>query len=66
MRPSDVGRTALVGWRMKVGEAVVAPLSRRTPLSVDQARVLIGAIFFASSLYYVVGTLRRAVRGAGA
>lgn len=62
MRPSDVGRRALVGWRMRVGEALVGPLSRRTPLSADRARVLVGALFFGSSLYYVVATLRRAMK----
>jgi hypothetical protein len=55
-------RSALVGWRGKVSEALAEPLSRRTPLSADQVQIVLALAFFASSLFYVVATIRRAVR----
>lgn len=54
--------SALVGWRGVVGEVLAGPLSRRTPLTADQVRIILAAAFFVSSTYYVVATLRRAVR----
>ncbi|HEX2503162.1 MAG TPA: hypothetical protein VHK00_04405 [Miltoncostaeaceae bacterium] len=55
-------RSALVGWRGKLSEALAGPLSRRTPLSADQVRIALALAFFASSVFYVVATIRRAVR----
>ena len=55
-------QSALVGWRGKVSEALAGPLSRRTPLSADQVRIALALTFFASSVFYVVATVRRAVR----
>ena len=54
--------SALVGWRAKVGEVLAGPVSRRTALSADQVRLALAAIFFVSSVFYVVATIRRAVR----
>lgn len=54
-----IGIAGLRGWRAKVGEAVAAPASRRTPLDPDQVRALVGALFFVLSLTYVVGTVRQ-------
>ena len=59
MKATEVGETALVGWREKAAAGVAAPLSQRSPLDEEQVRALVGALFFA--LYYVVGTLRRAL-----
>ena len=42
-------QSALVGWRGKVSEALAGPLSRRTPLSADQVRIVLALTFFASS-----------------
>jgi len=61
MALEDVGQTALVGWRTKVADALAGPLEEKTPLSEDQVRALLGALFFALSVYYVVGTVRRAL-----
>ena len=61
MDPTQLGKTGLVGWRAKVADRVAGPMSSRTPLSDDEARALVGAVFFALSTYYVVGTVRRAV-----
>jgi hypothetical protein len=55
-----LGKQGLVGWREKVADGLAGPLSSRSPLSEDQVRALIGAAFFALSVYYVVDTVRRA------
>ncbi|CAN5465396.1 hypothetical protein BH20ACT19_BH20ACT19_07140 [soil metagenome] len=59
---THIGRTALVGWRKPVGERVAGPVSERTPLSHEQVESVVGAIFFALSLYYVVSTAARALQ----
>jgi len=53
---ADLGQTALVCWREKVASGIAGPVSERTRLSDDQARALVGVLFFALALYYVVGT----------
>jgi hypothetical protein len=62
MNPAKrVGHAGLQGWRAKVADAVAGPLSKRTPLDEDQVRTLIGGVFFALSVMYVIKTLRSAV-----
>lgn len=61
MDTSELGRTALVGWREKVAAGVAGPVSERTRLADEQVRALVGALFFALAVYYVVGTVRRAL-----
>jgi hypothetical protein len=56
----SLGKQGLVGWREKVADVVSPRVSKRAPLSEDQVRALIGATFFALSVYYVVDTVRRA------
>jgi hypothetical protein len=63
---AELGQTALVGWREKVANGIAGPVSERTELSNEQVRALVGAFFFALALYYVAGTLRRAVTTARA
>jgi len=41
-----------------VADAVAQPLARRSPLTEDQVRAAVGAVFFALSVIYVVGTIR--------
>jgi hypothetical protein len=53
------GQAALVGWRAKVADGVAEPISRRAPFSDEQVRALLGGLFFALSLLYVIGTIRR-------
>jgi hypothetical protein len=60
MDATALGQTALAGWREKVASGVARPVSARTRLGDDQVRALVGATFFALSVYYVIGTLRRA------
>ena len=59
MKATEVGETALVGWREKAADGVAAPLSQRTPFNEEQIRAFVGAVFFGLALYYVAGTLRR-------
>ena len=61
---TQMGQAGLQGWRAKVADGVAAPLSDRTPLGEDQVRGLIGGVFFALSVMYVVKTVKAAVDGA--
>ena len=61
MNATELGQTGLVGWRKKVAASVAGPASERTALTDEQVRALIGALFFALALYYVGGTIRRAL-----
>jgi hypothetical protein len=61
MKATELGQTALVGWREKAAAGVAGPVSERTPLADEQVRALVGALLFALALYYVIGTLRRAL-----
>ncbi len=60
----EVGKTALSGWRAKVADGVADPVSERTSLSPDAVRAVVGAAFFALSVYYVVSTAVRAAQAA--
>lgn len=60
----EVGETALVGWRVKVADALAGPLAERTPLSADAVRAILGTTFFVLSVYYVAGTIARVARAA--
>lgn len=44
---------------MKAADAVAQPLAKHSPLSDDRVRAALGAVFFALSTVYVVGTVRR-------
>jgi hypothetical protein len=61
MGASELGHSALVGWREKVAAGVAGPVSERSGLADEQVRALIGALFFALAVYYVIGTVRRAL-----
>ena len=53
------GQAGLQGWRVKVADAVAQPVAQRSPLTEGQVRGALGAVFFALSLAYVVGTVKR-------
>ena len=59
MALEDLGHSALVGWRKPVADKLAQPLESKTSLSGDQARALVGAVFFVLSVYYVAGTVKR-------
>jgi hypothetical protein len=56
-----LGQTGLASWREKVASGVAPPVSARTPFDDEQVRALVGALFFALAVYYVIGTVRRAL-----
>jgi hypothetical protein len=58
---SGVGQAGLQGWREKVADGAAGPVSKKTPLSEDQVRTVIGAGFFALSVMYVVKTVKAAL-----
>jgi len=62
-RTEQLGQAGLVGWREKVADRVAPAAAQRGPLSEEQIRALVGALFFALSAYYVVSTCVRMVRG---
>jgi hypothetical protein len=62
LRPMDavsLGKAGLRGWRAKVADVVAGPVARRSGVTDDDVRALIGAAFFLLSAIYVVGTIRR-------
>jgi hypothetical protein len=64
-KSKQIGQAGLVGWRKKVADGVAPRAAERGPFSSeDQARNVIGAVFFAIALYYVVSTIARMVRSA--
>lgn len=58
----ELGHAGLVGWRRSLADRVAPPAAHRSPASEEQVRALIGAAFFALSLYYVISTVARAIR----
>jgi hypothetical protein len=66
MKATELGQTALVGWREKAAASMAGPVSERTRLADEQVRAVVGALFFVLAVYYVVGTLRRALTAARA
>lgn len=63
MKPKDVGRAGLAGWRETVADKAAPPLAARAPVDEDSIRAAIGAAFFVLSLVYVIGTVKRALDG---
>jgi len=61
---TEMGQAALPTWRGAIADRVAPPAARRTPLSEDQARAAVGAVFFALAAFYVVSTVVRIARGA--
>lgn len=61
---TQIGQTALQGWREKVADGISEPVAKRAPLDEDQVRAIIGAAFFALSVVYVVKTISEAARRA--
>lgn len=59
---TQLGSAGLVGWRKAVADRVAPPTANRAPVSEDQARAIVGALFFALSLYYVISTIVRMVK----
>jgi len=58
----QVGQAGLQGWRAKAADAAAPALAGKTPLKEDQARALIGALFFVLSVLYLVNTVKAVLR----
>jgi hypothetical protein len=56
--PKALGHAGLHGWR----EKVAARVARRVPVADDVARAVLGGLFFALSLRYVIRSVRAAAR----
>jgi len=59
---TQFGQAGLQGWRAKAADAAAPALASRTPLKEDQARALIGALFFVLSVLYLVNAVKALVR----
>ena len=55
----SVGKAGLQGWRGKVADAVAGPVAKRTGVADDQVRAVVGALFLALSVMYVVSAVKR-------
>jgi hypothetical protein len=55
-----VAQSGLQGWRAKVADQVAEPVSNRTPLTPEQVRAGVGALFAVLSVMYLVKTARAA------
>ena len=53
------GKAGLHGWRANVADAVAGPVARRVPVTDDQVRAVVGALFLALSVMYVASTVKR-------
>lgn len=61
---TELGQTALQGWREKVADGISQPVANRAPLEEEQVRAIIGATFFLLSVLYVAKTISAAARHA--
>ena len=57
-----IGKAGLRGWRSKVADVAAQPIARKTPLGEDTIRAVIGAVFLALSVFYVVAAVKDMVR----
>ena len=63
MTAMELGRAGLQGWRAKLADAAVPVVARHSPLSGDQVRAGIGAVFVVLAVVYVIETSREWLRG---
>ena len=61
---TQLGQTGLQGWREKLADGIAEPVARRAPLSAEEVRAALGALFFTLSVMYIVKTVRAATREA--
>ena len=58
----QIGHAGLTGWRETLADKVAPPAAKRGPVSEDQVRAVIGATFYALSVYYVISTTAKIVK----
>jgi hypothetical protein len=61
---TELGQQALPSWRGAIANRVAPPAAKRTKLSEDQVRGILGAAFLAVSTFYVVSSIVRMVKQA--
>jgi hypothetical protein len=61
---TELGQTALQGWREKVANGISQPVANRAPVEEEQVRAIIGVTFFLLSVIYVAKTIFAATRHA--
>jgi multidrug transporter EmrE-like cation transporter len=59
MKASSLGHAGLQGWRSKVADAVATPVAKRSSVSEDQVRSLVGAVFLVLTLAYLLQALKQ-------
>jgi hypothetical protein len=59
-----LGHEGLAGWRGALADRVAPPAAKRGPVSEDQIRGAIGAVFYALSIYYVASTTWKMIKRA--
>jgi hypothetical protein len=62
MNKTQTLEAGLIGWRERLAKKIDKPVAKRTPLTVQQVRALLGALFFVKSALYVGKSIRRAIR----
>jgi hypothetical protein len=58
MTALDLGKAGLQGWRAKVADLAAPAVAGRTPLTEDQVRAAVGAVFVVLSVVYVARTVK--------
>jgi hypothetical protein len=64
MKTTQTFEAGLVGWREHFARRIDKPVSKRTPLTSNQVRAILGALFFFSSAIYVARSIWLAFRRA--
>lgn len=59
---TKLGQAGLQGWREKVADGIAEPVAQRAPVTSEQVRAVLGAVFFVLSVLYVVKTVTAATR----
>ena len=62
MKRTQTLEAGLVGWRERLARKIDKPVAKRTPLTVQQVRAILGALFFVKSALYVGRSVRRAIK----
>ena len=63
-KTTELGQQALPSWRGAIADRVAPPAAKRTPMSEDQIRAVLGVAFLAISAFYVVSSIVRMIRTA--
>ena len=61
---TEIGQQALPSWRGVLANRVAPTAAKRTPLSEEQIRAMLGGVFLAVSTFYVISSIARMVQRA--